>query len=189
MSASRLLTAACVIAFATTCQAGVILEDRPAPEWAVSEWINGDPGRLEDHLGRVVLIEFFQLWCPVSNSFAIPLFRRWDELYGDRDDVLIVSIHSVFEGQDVQTPERLRQFVHDRGIRHPVGIDAFTRQDPLTPITMSRFGAEGTPQVVIVDKNGKVRFSHFGVFRPEVVESFIDRLLKERGPQPARPKP
>jgi len=177
----RLFGAALLVCFSATCFGGVVLQDIEAPEWQVSEWINGDPARLEDNRGKVVLIEFFQLWCPGCNRFSIPLFNRWDEKYGDRDDVLIVSIHTVFEGHDVQNPGRLRQFVHDRGIRHPVGIDAYDPKDPKgTPITMRRFETGGTPHVAIVDKHGKLRFSHFGDFRPEVVESFIDRLLKER---------
>lgn len=189
MSGSRLFGAVVLVCVSAACMGGVVLQDVEAPKWEISEWINGDPARLEDHLGRVVLIEFFQLWCPVSNSFSIPLFHRWDELYGERDDVLIVSIHAVFEGHDVQNARRLRQFVHDRDITHPVGIDAYDEKDPKgTPITMRRFQAEGTPQIVIVDKSGKVRFSHFGEFKPEVVESFIDRLVKERGPKPTRTK-
>ena len=160
---------------------GVVLEPAKAPGWKIQEWINSDPGRLQSHKGKVVLIDFFQLWCPGCNDFSIPLFEEWEEKFGTRDDVLIVSIHTVFEGHDVQNPRRLRQFVHERGIKHPVGIDAYDPKDPKgTPITMHRFETGGTPHVAIVDKHGKLRFSHFGQFRPDVVESFIDRLLKER---------
>jgi hypothetical protein len=51
---------------------------------------------------------------------------------------------------------------------------------------MARFETEGTPQIVIVDKEGMVVFSHFGSFDPEVVEAFIDRLLKEPRTLPGR---
>ena len=173
----------------TAARAGVVLEDVTAPEWDVSQWLNGDPGKLSDHRGRVVLIQFFQLWCPGCSSFSVPLFGRWEERYGNRDDVLLVSIHSVFEGHAVQTPQRLQDYVRQRGLRHPVGIDAYSPRDPLTPLTMKHYEVNGSPSVVVIDKEGKIRFSHLGRFDPAVVESFIDRLLKERGAVPAAAKP
>ena len=95
-----------------------------APEWAISNWLNGDPGALSDHRGRVILIDFFQLWCPGCQTFSVPLFDEWEERYGERDDLLMVSIHTVFEGHDYQNIDRLRSFIVDHGIEHPVGIDA-----------------------------------------------------------------
>jgi cytochrome oxidase Cu insertion factor (SCO1/SenC/PrrC family) len=129
--------------------------------------------------GRVVVIDFFQLWCPGSNEFSVPLFKSWQDRFAGRDDVMLVSIETVFEGHDVQTPERLRAYVRESGLTHPVGIDAYAPDDPVIPVTMKRFGTEGTPQVVIVDKRGKIRFSHFGRFDPLVVEAFIERLTRE----------
>lgn len=161
---------------------GVLPEPRPAPDWVVSEWINGNPGALGQHRGKVVVIHFFQLWCPACNQFSLPVFQRWQERYGPRGDILIVGIHTVFEGHEHQTPEHLRQFVKQKGIRYPVGIDAFDTQQPAIPVTMLRFDTGGTPHIAIVDKAGQLRFSHFGRFEPAAVEFFIDRLLKEPAP-------
>jgi thiol-disulfide isomerase/thioredoxin len=176
----RIVIAATVLSLTAPLAAGVLLQPKPAPEWEVSEWLNGDPGRLADHRTKVVIVEFFQLWCPVSIRFSRPLIERWQEKYGDRQDVLIVSIHTVFEAHDYQNPRRLREFIQIQGIDHPVGIDAYeTRGDP-TPITMERYETEGTPHVVIIDKLGMIRYSAFGIFDPGPVEAFIDRLLKEK---------
>jgi thiol-disulfide isomerase/thioredoxin len=159
--------------------AGVLLEPIDAPQWKIDEWINGDPGRLADHRGKIVLIDFFQMWCPGSNEFSLPLFEDWAEMYSDRDDVVVVSIHTVFEEHDAQTPEQLRWFVKSMGIKHPVGIDAYDRTDAVVPITMDRFQTGGTPHIAIVDKEGKLRFSHFGRFDRKPVEHFIERILEE----------
>jgi thiol-disulfide isomerase/thioredoxin len=177
------------LAAISTGRAGVVLDAPDAPEWQVSEWINGNPGRLAGLRGRVVLIQLFQLWCPVSNEFSIPLFNRWYTMYGGRDDVVVVAIHSVFEGHDQQTPERLRQFVRERNIRYPVGIDTYSADDRIVPMTFKSFHAIGSPHVFIVDKEGKIRFSHFGQFEPLPAEAFIERLLKEtksQGPRSSR---
>jgi thiol-disulfide isomerase/thioredoxin len=174
----RSIVAASVL-LAGTASAGVLLQPEPAPDWQVSGWINGNPGKLSNQHGKVVLLHFFQLWCPVCNAFSVPLFLRWEEKYGARGDVVILSIHSVFEGHDVQTPQRLQEFVESRGIHHPVGIDAYASPDKPSPITMDLYKTGGTPHVVIIDREGQQRFSHFGWFDPSPVEAFIDRLLLE----------
>ncbi|ANM32417.1 hypothetical protein ABI59_21570 [Acidobacteria bacterium Mor1] len=153
----------------------------------MSEWLNGDPGSLEDNRGRVVLIEFFQLWCPGCTRFSRPLFRRWDRLYGERDDIRLVSIHSVFEGHGHQTVTRLRDYLADHQLTHSVGIDAYGPDDDETPLTMKRYRTRGTPQVVIVDKQGRLRWTRFGGFDPAAAERVIDQLLAEPGPE-AGPK-
>ena len=179
---SRLGLAACLSALllCSAASAGVVLDPKPAPQWKVSEWLNSDPGELSDQRGKIVLIHFFQLWCPGCNEFSIPLFQRWEEKFGSRDDVVIVSIHTVFEGHDVQTPDRLRSFLEEKGIRHPVGIDAYPAPGSEIPITMDRFETGGTPHVAIVDKKGLLRFTHFGHFDPEPVEAYIERILSEK---------
>ena len=177
-----LATLLCLIV-SVPAEAGFVQSPRPAPEWQVSEWINGNPGDLAEHQGKVVLIEFFQLWCPGCKRFSVPLFNRWHELYSERDDVLVLSIHTVFEGHDHQTPERLREFIDLWAIEHPVGVDSYAKEGDEMPVTMKRYRTGGTPHVVIVDKQGRLRFSHFGSFNEEVVESFIDQLLAEPAPR------
>lgn len=171
---------AIAVAAVAPAGAGVLIEPRDAPEWQVSEWVNGDPGPLDRLKGQVVVILFFQLWCPESNDFGVPLFNRWNELWGDQPRVTIVGIHSVFEGHEEQTPAALKRFVEEWGIEYPVGIDAYLPGDDI-PITMRRFEAQGTPQVVIVDSEGKIRFSHFGRFDPDIVESWVERLIEDGG--------
>ena len=178
---AALLTVAVMLGLVRDAAAGS--DSAPqAPEWAISEWLNGDPGTVADNRDRVILIDFFQLWCPGCKNFSIPLFQRWDAKYGERDDVLIVSIHTVFEGHAHQGPSRLRGFVGDNDMRHPVGIDAYADAHDEIPITMRRYRTRGTPHVVILDKLGRVRFSRFGSFEVSEAEALIEALLLEDGP-------
>jgi thiol-disulfide isomerase/thioredoxin len=176
---SRLFAVLLGAALCAASSAGVLLEPTESPAWKIDQWLNDDPGKIADHRGKVILIHFFQMWCPGCDDFSIPLFQRWTEEFGARDDVLVVSIHTVFEGHDVQSPEHLRLFVAERGIAHPVGIDAYPSPGARVPITMDRFETGGTPHIAIVDQQGKLRFSHFGRFEPDPVERFITRLLDE----------
>ena len=42
---------------------------REAPEWQVSEWINGAPAKLKDFRGRVVIIDFFNFGAQAAINF------------------------------------------------------------------------------------------------------------------------
>ena len=150
-----------------------------APEWVISEWINSEGFTLSDMRGKVVIIDFFQLWCPGCNKFSGPLMKEWAQKYGDRKDIQLVAIHTVFEGHSQQTPKKLRQYVKEKSINYQVGVDAQVSGQRL-PETMIRYNTRGTPEMAIIDKKGRIRFQHFGSFNPDVVEKLINTLLNER---------
>jgi thiol-disulfide isomerase/thioredoxin len=157
------------------------MQNNLAPEWQVSKWFNSEPINLKDLKGQVVIIEFFQLWCPGCNKFSIPLVATWEKTYAKEiknNKLKIVSIHTVFEGYDYQNNARLKTFLKEKNITHPVGVDKRLKDERL-PETMKAFKTRGTPQMAIIDKEGYIRFNVFGGFMPEVAENLIDRLLVE----------
>lgn len=148
-----------------------------ASPWVVSEWVNSEPISLAQLKGKVVVIDFFQLWCPGCNRFSIPLMLQWEKKYKNAADVQLVGIHTVFEGHDYQTAERLRAYVKEKGIHHPVGMDAHV-SDTRLPETMIRYQTKGTPEMAIVDKQGVIRFQKFGSFDIGEAESLIAELRR-----------
>ncbi|MET0068493.1 MAG: TlpA disulfide reductase family protein [Candidatus Thiodiazotropha sp.] len=158
------------------------IQGQAAPEWRISEWLNGAGTTVKALRGKVVVVDFFQLWCPGCNSFSVPLMAKWEQKYADQaaaGDIVFLSIHTVFEGHDYQTPERLRDYVRKKGIRHQVGIDLHLPGEEI-PVTMRRYRTRGTPEMAIIDRKGIVRFQRFGGFDPGIGERLIDRLLKEQ---------
>jgi len=160
---------------------------KKAPEWDISEWINSEPINLAGLRGKVVVIDFFQLWCPGCNSFSIPLMHHWEQVFekqAGEGRIAFVSIHTVFEGHSFQTPKRLRRFLKKKGINHAVGIDRHIDGNRL-PETMRRYRTNGTPEIAIIDKHGIIRMQQFGGFDPDYGEKLIHRLLDEKY-EPAR---
>jgi len=149
-----------------------------APEWVISEWINSNGLTLAGLRGKVVVIDFFQLWCPGCNKFSGPLMEKWNQQYSGRKEIQLVGIHTVFEGHSQQTPKRLRQYVKEKNITYPVGVDGQAANQRL-PETMIRYHTRGTPEMAIIDRKGKIRFQHFGNFNPGVAEKLINTLLNE----------
>lgn len=151
----------------------------PAPEWDIATWINSEPVRLADLRGQVVMIDFFQLWCPGCKSFSIPLTLQWEKEFADEianDRMKIVSIHTVFEGHEHQTVERLRKFVDRTGFGHPVGHDRHDINDRL-PNTMILYGTRGTPEMAIIDKQGLIAYQKIGFFDIPEKTAFVRELL------------
>ena len=161
---------------------------RRAPQWDIAEWLNGDGGNVDALRGKVIVIDFFQLWCPGCIAFSIPLMNQWekkdfaDEVAAGR--LAFISIHTVFEGHGFQTPKRLRSFIRRKKIVHPVGIDRH-RDGNHVPETMRRYGTRGTPEMAIIDKAGMIRFQEFGHFDPDVGKAWIRRLLNENAVVPS----
>jgi len=154
---------------------------RKAPEWDISEWINGQGVTLSELAGKVVVVEFFQLWCPGCKSFSLPLMQRWEETFSSEiasGRLTMLSIHTVFEGHDFQNTKRLREFLKERDIHRLVGVDRHKSGSEI-PETMRRYRTRGTPEMAIIDKHGTIRFQHFGGFDPEPVQQFIHQLLNE----------
>ncbi|MEW8537637.1 MAG: TlpA disulfide reductase family protein [Candidatus Thiodiazotropha endolucinida] len=152
-----------------------------APALDVDEWINGDGVTLDDLKGKVVVIDFFQMWCPGCNDFSIPLVAYWEQRFAEEiaaGQLVMLSIHTVFEGHDYQRTERLIPYLKKKGINHLVGVDRHQGNDP-TPQTMKLFRTRGTPEMAILDKQGRIRFQRFGGFDAETATTLIHDLLQE----------
>ncbi len=104
--------------------------------------------------------------------------EKWNQQYSGRKDVQLVGIHTVFEGHSQQTPKRLRQYVKEKNITYPVGVDDHVSNQRL-PETMILYHTRGTPEMAIIDKKGKIRFQQFGSFNPGVAKKLINTLLSE----------
>lgn len=152
---------------------------KAAPEIETEIWFNSEPLSLKSLRGKVVIIEFFQLWCPGCNSFSIPVMTKWrDKTFAGQRDIAFLSVHTVFEGHDYQSNERLRLFISEKNMTHPVAVDKSVKGNRI-PLTMAKYRTGGTPCIAIIDKNGIVRFKYLGSFKTNLVESFIRELLME----------
>lgn len=153
---------------------------RKAPQWDISEWINGDAGNVDALKGKVVLIDFFQLWCPGCNKFSGPLMTYWQKRFATEIEdgrLVMVKIHTVFEGHSYQTVERLKSYVKEKGITIPVGVDRH-KDGSRIPVTMERYRTSGTPEMVFIDTDGMIRFQQFGYFEPVPAEQMVVEMLE-----------
>jgi hypothetical protein len=125
------------------------------------EWLNTDRAlSMQDFRGKVLAVEVFQMLCPGCVSHGLPQAARIASTFSP-DKVAVVGLHSVFEHHDAMTPVALRAFLHEYRIRFPVAVDLPGAPGPL-PRTMAEWQLEGTPTLVLFDRQGQMRARHFG---------------------------
>jgi thiol-disulfide isomerase/thioredoxin len=154
-----------------------------APPWTTTRWFNLPAGRdtlaPQDLRGRVVVLHAFQMLCPGCVHHGLPQAQRIAAAFAPAD-VVVVGLHTVFEHHAAMTPVSLEAFLFENRIRFPVGVDApaDAAGDPL-PQTMRRYAWQGTPSLVLIDRQGRLRRSSFGAEEDLVVGAAIATLVAE----------
>jgi hypothetical protein len=149
-----------------------------APPLDVSEWLNTPtPISLADLRGRVVVLHAFQMLCPGCVSHGLPQTLRIREAF-DPGDVAVIGLHTVFEHHAVMTPDALRVFAHEYRLAFPIGIDRPSTQGAV-PRTMATYDLRGTPSLLLIDRQGRLRLNHFGALDDLRAGALIAQLLAE----------
>ncbi|WP_417543728.1 redoxin family protein [Marinobacter sp.] len=147
-----------------------------APELVVASWLNtNQPLQLEKLRGRVVVLHAFQMLCPGCVTHGLPQAATIHELYR-RDEVQVIGLHSVFEHHHVMTFDALKVFVHEYRLQFPIAMDMPSDSGPI-PVMMKKLNLQGTPSLVLIDKDGVIRYTHLGSVSDMQVGNMIGQLL------------
>jgi len=76
------------------------------------------------------------------------------------------------------TPVSLEAFLHEYRITFPVGVDAHLNGQAM-PITMERYQLEGTPSLLLIDREGRLRIKAFGQVDDMLLGAALARLIDE----------
>jgi len=140
-----------------------------APEFASGTWINSEPLTIKGLRGRVVLVDFWTFGCYNCRN-TLPFVKRWHERYSDKG-LTIVGVHSP-EFDTEKRVENVRREIASLDIRYPVVTDNDYE-------TWKAYDVEAWPTLFLLDKSGRVRFSHVGEGAYEETERTIQKLLAE----------
>jgi len=147
-----------------------------APELEVADWLNTSaPLTLSELRGKIVVIHAFQMLCPGCVQHGLPQTTSIYEFYHN-ETVQVIGLHSVFEHHDVMTKEALTAFVHEYRLRFPIAIDK-PSEIGVIPVTMKNYQLQGTPSLIIIDQQGKIRLNYFGRLSDMQVGNFIGKLM------------
>lgn len=155
------------------------LINQAAPDIAhVKQWHNLPEGKkgisLADYKGKTVYLYCFQSWCPGCHSSGFPTMKKLIDHYKDDESVVFLTVQTVFEGFGTNTFERGKAVMKKFGLTIPMGQDG--TKDQRSGI-MRDFRTGGTPWTIIIDPEGKVRFSTFHT-TPKAAIKLIDSFKK-----------
>ena len=137
----------------------------------IASWINSEPITFEEQRGKVVLVDFWTYTC-VNCIRTLPFLKAWHEKYADKG-LVIVGVHTPefdFEKDRDNVIEATEGF----GLKWPIAQDNDFK-------TWRAFDNRYWPAKYLVDKDGYIRYTHFGEGAYEETELWIRGLLEEAG--------
>jgi thiol-disulfide isomerase/thioredoxin len=130
-------------------------------------WLNSEPRTADELRGHVVLVDIWTYSC-INWLRTLPYVRAWDERYRDRG-LVVVGVHAP-EFRFEHDLDNVRRASGELGVGYPVVIDndfAIWRS----------LDNHYWPAVYLVDRDGQVRFRHFGEGAYDETARAIQQLL------------
>ena len=138
-------------------------------------WINSDPLTLRELRGKVVLIDFWTYTC-VNCIRTFPYLKVWYSKYAD-DGLVIIGVHAP-EFEFEKKLENVQEAVKRFNIGWAVALDNDF-------MTWRAYDNMFWPAKYLIDKDGIVRYTHFGEGAYAETENMIQELLMETGTDPS----
>jgi len=136
---------------------------------AGGEWFNSKPLSLSELRGKVVLIDFWTYSC-INCIRTLPYLRRWWETYEDKG-LVIIGVHSP-EFEFEKDEKNVAEAIEDFRLTYPVVQDNDFA-------TWRAYENMYWPAKYLIDKDGNIRYTHFGEGAYDETEKVIQKLLKE----------
>jgi cytochrome c biogenesis protein CcdA/thiol-disulfide isomerase/thioredoxin len=135
------------------------------------EWINSEPFSLQEQQGKVVLVDFWTYSC-INCIRTLPYLKSWHEKYADKG-LVILGVHA---------PE----FEFEKNIKNvKEAVEGFELEYAIVQdndfATWKAYKNRYWPAKYLIDKEGKVRYTHFGEGDYDETEKMIQKLLGETG--------
>jgi hypothetical protein len=133
--------------------------ERP-PEIIAQRWLNSDKKRtLKAEKGKVVVVAVWQLACPGSQKYGLPQAMRLRRAF-EEDEVAVLGLHMAFENFGEQSPDKVEAYLAENEITIPVALDKPNGEN--LPETMKAYELQGTPAMLIFDRQGRLRRHYLG---------------------------
>ena len=135
------------------------------------QWFNSEPITLESVRGKVVIIDFWTYSC-INCQRTFPYLRKWHETYKDKG-LVIIGVHSP-EFEFEKNPKNLEKAIADFKLTYPIVQDN-------NFATWRAYQNRYWPAKYFIDKDGNIRYTHFGEGAYDESENVIRELLQEAG--------
>jgi cytochrome c biogenesis protein CcmG, thiol:disulfide interchange protein DsbE len=141
------------------------LSMRPILQFSLRD-VNNQPIDLAQLKGKVVLIDFWAMWCAPCEA-EIPQFVEWQKRYGEQ------GLQVIGLSMDDAAPP-VKAYAQEHGISYPIGM--------ADDKTIAAFGGVlGLPAYVLIDREGRLIAKHVGVTDIHVLQREAELALRTSG--------
>jgi len=135
-------------------------------------WLNSPPLSFRQLRGRVVLVDFWDYTC-VNCIRTLPYVQAWHERYGSKG-LTVIGVHTP-EFTFAQYESNVERGIREFGLTYPVVVDSDRE-------IWKAFANRYWPTKYLLDKEGYLRYAHFGEGAYRECEEAIRELLLETNP-------
>jgi thiol-disulfide isomerase/thioredoxin len=135
-------------------------------------WLNSPPLTFRQLRGRVVLVDFWDYTC-VNCIRTLPYVQAWHERYVGKG-LTVIGVHTP-EFTFAQYESNVERGVREFGLTYPIVIDTDRE-------IWKAFANRYWPTKYLLDKEGYLRYAHFGEGEYRETEEAIRELLNEVNP-------
>jgi len=135
-------------------------------------WLNSAPLSFRQLRGRAVLVDFWDYTC-VNCIRTLPYVEAWHERYRDKG-LTVIGVHTP-EFTFAQYESNVERGIREFGLKYPIVIDS-NRE------IWKAFANRYWPTKYLLDKDGYLRYGHFGEGGYAESEQVIQELLREIDP-------
>jgi thiol-disulfide isomerase/thioredoxin len=135
-------------------------------------WLNSSPLSFRQLRGRAVLVDFWDYTC-VNCIRTLPYVQAWHERYRDKG-LTVIGIHTP-EFAFAQCESNVERGIREFGLTYPIVIDSDRE-------IWKAFANRYWPTKYLLDKDGYLRWGHFGEGGYGECEQMIHELLREIDP-------
>jgi len=140
-------------------------------------WLNSPPLSFRNLRGRAVLVDFWDYTC-VNCIRTLPYVQAWYDTYKDKG-LTVIGVHTP-EFTFAQYESNVERGIREFGLTYPIVIDN-NRE------IWKAFAVRYWPTKYLLDKDGYLRYGHFGEGGYNECEQVIQELLREIDPDIALP--
>jgi len=164
-----------------------------APDFKGEFSLNGKPTKLSDLKGKVVLLDFWAVWCgPCVATF--PHLREWHNEYKDKG-LEIIGVTTYFkdfafnkktgkleEAQQELSKEQEQKMLADFAAHHKLEYHLTVVPQKENDKVSDDYKVEGIPHAVLIDRKGVVRMIKVGAEEENAKDlaKMIKQLLAEK---------
>ena len=151
----------------------------PAPEFPEFDaWLPGKPVTLAQLRGKVVMIDFWAMWCgPCITAF--PSIKEWHREFGKDGFEILGATRYYGDEVGAKTPGEELELLKAFRAKYALPYDFVVAKDQ---ILQNLYGATALPTAVLIDRKGIIRYIETGTgpTRLEEMRAMIVKLLAEK---------